>query len=901
MFEESNIMRAISYLRKPSFGFLRQAVISSILFSSIGPIAFAKPPTLTAIVLYDGPSGAAYLQVGDLLINGKAEVRDCTPFQGGSIDKSAYAKMQKVVLASGFILDRDKQGVLRYGSANSSSVCIVPENIKFEHNASFSLSELADQAKLGGTVIDAAPTVLPVIQKGAKLVFVAAPDKELAEFLLAQRSATIIGWQDYLAKYTSSPHVQEAKTSLSLLIEGAGEVYLSVYVKSAATPSPTYADLKNAKAQADKALAITPGQAQATNLQAAVRKELNAIADRGESELQAYKAALQSGVAGYSHLLNAKKLGEALSGIDPAFQPGQSLLKDSLLASNSFDAALIKAESAVKAKQMEAAIVSIKPLIPFSSEEPRIPAVVDAVYIYYLQLGKQFSATSDWDNAIKNLNRAVKVRDTAEADEALKEANKQLVIVRDKTAAAKSLEKSKDYEDNKDYINAFETLYSLPPAQRALVSDDIERLKNLYVKAATDEAKDLQKINGDLAGIADEKGIEKAYRYYDMAYELSQQAAYHDSVDVLASDLSKYFVAQAKIYLEKPEGSGTEIGWHYLDEALAYVPSNQIAHDTKEAFRAAHDMHSKISFKVLFRDQTSSRDSSGFIDTLEDAIVTGLEESPTIKAVRAKEQSGSVDPDFELEGEIVEHQITESETVIPKPSVYFVTTREVDNEKWTSAKRTYDNALKEIDADNSNLQIAATKNNKKLIKEVSEKLSQDKKTATDAQAVLDSTPAKRPEDVTHPYTYHERTIDVQNTIKLQFRIGETLSAKNGDPEIVEKDDHNQFVLIEEVKPEDTNGVKPTGTTPNTRVLQTALENTVRDMLIEKVKARVRVLPHEIYAKAMAREQDQNINGAGEAYLRFLSVTADDGSPERKHAKDFLFDKFNMDLDIEAKR
>jgi hypothetical protein len=187
------------------------------------------------------------------------------------------------------------------------------------------------------------------------------------------------------------------------------------------------------------------------------------------------------------------------------------------------------------------------------------------------------------------------------------------------------------------------------------------------------------------------------------------------------------------------------------------------------------------------------------------------------------------------------------------------------------------------------------------MKEVSEKLSQDKKTAADDQAALDSIPAKVTLDVTRPYNYHERTIDVQNTIKLQFRIGETLSTQKGNAEVVEKSDPRQFVLIEDVKPEDTNGVKPTGTSPNTRELQTALENTVRDMLIEKVKARVSVLPKELYSHAKAKEGEEDINGAGEAYLRYLSATTEDGSAERKHAKEFLKSNFNMDLDAEAKR
>ena len=186
-------------------------------------------------------------------------------------------------------------------------------------------------------------------------------------------------------------------------------------------------------------------------------------------------------------------------------------------------------------------------------------------------------------------------------------------------------------------------------------------------------------------------------------------------------------------------------------------------------------MHSKISLRVRFRDQTSSRNSSGFIDTLEDTIVAGLDESPTFKAVRANEQTGSVEPDFQLDGEILEHEIGGTPTVASKESKYRASTHDVQNEKWSAAKRAYDAALRDIETDNAALQAASTKNNKKQIKEITDKLSVDKKAASDDQAALDSIPEKVTEDVIRPYNYTQRTIDVKNTIKLQFRIGYTLS------------------------------------------------------------------------------------------------------------------------------
>ena len=118
----------------------------------------------------------------------------------------------------------------------------------------------------------------------------------------------------------------------------------------------------------------------------------------------------------------------------------------------------------------------------------------------------------------------------------------------------------------------------------------------------------------------------------------------------------------------------------------------------------------------------------------------------------------------------------------------------------------------------------------------------------------------------------------------------------GDAAIVTKEDPKQFVLIEDVKPDDTEGVKPTGTTPNTRELQTALENSVRDVLIEAVRSKVKDLPQRIYDEAKLREQNENLDGAAEAYLRFLNCTKGDGSVDRKRAKSFLTEQFNIHLE-----
>src|ERR1035438_8982772 len=125
-----------------------------------------------------------------------------------AVDKSTYGKMQKVTLSAGALLERDREGVFRYSTGAGPSLCLVPDNVKFDHNAYYSLSDVADQAKLTGTPLTPgiAATGLPPLKKGVKLFFVAAPDAELAEFLRGQRAADASGWLNFLSRYPASPH-----------------------------------------------------------------------------------------------------------------------------------------------------------------------------------------------------------------------------------------------------------------------------------------------------------------------------------------------------------------------------------------------------------------------------------------------------------------------------------------------------------------------------------------------------------------------------------------------------------------------------------------------------------------------------------------------------------------------
>ena len=108
-------------------------------------------------------------------------MRSCAGAESGSIEKSAYNKFPKLTLAAGGVLERGSDGVMRYATGEGAGVCVVPENVKFEHNASFTASALADSADLRARAVatgsDGSAAQQP-IKKGVKLVFVAAPSAD---------------------------------------------------------------------------------------------------------------------------------------------------------------------------------------------------------------------------------------------------------------------------------------------------------------------------------------------------------------------------------------------------------------------------------------------------------------------------------------------------------------------------------------------------------------------------------------------------------------------------------------------------------------------------------------------------------------------------------------------------
>ena len=879
-------------LRQPSpvlkFARLVLCLLAAFLLQGF---AGAKENPVTAIALFDSPSGPAYAQITGLLLNGKSELRVCDGVP--RINKTAYETMLRVQLAAGTSLQRGADGILTL-SMNNKPVCIVPGNLKFERNAELTAAEAAEQAVLQGAVVSSSipGNDLPLLKRGVRLIFVPAPDDELAQYLLAQRTNSIAGWQAFLAAHASSAHTNDAKSALAQVNEESAEADFARYQKSGEIGA-----LKQAEQQAIQANKAVSGFAPANKLRAQINKELDTLLEPDRTRLENFRKALAEQTAGLAQLRAAKKHNEELLTVNPEYAPLVNLRSEIGAEVRKLEAAVEAADSVAGTKGYDQAIQALGAYRIFAGEDPRIDAIVTQAYSVHFNRGRELAAQHDWENAVAEFRHATEIRsDSREAAAALKDAQAQFTATRDRQAAQRAIAESRDYAANKQFIEAYDVLAELPESQRALVKDQIEALKKDYPAAATRRALKLEEIHVPIRGRADEDAVLEAYELLNRAAALTGEPAIKLRLDLLSDKISAYYQDQAKRYLDKPLGSGVGIGWLYLNEADRYTPNLPTIRDTMARYSPAYQLRSRLSVGVALRDQTSRRDNPGFSDQLADAIATGLENSGlSVKVVRQTSSGAdSVQPNFVLVGEILAHRVVKEANLETLPSKYRTGTHEAHNDAWDQANHDYDTARQQLNTAQQALADAQGHFKKKeVIAADTEAVTSAQKQADDAKHKLETTPQTVIQSVTEPYNYTRRTIDLTASVELSYRI--TDSAGNlVEPGInVPKKDHKSFVVVENVKPEDTEGVKNKGTEPDEVQFLADQEIQARDALVKSVREKVLTLPAKILKEARSRATQGDVDGAAEEYVVYLNATQDGASQERQEASKFLHDHYNV--------
>jgi hypothetical protein len=397
-----------------------------------------------------------------------------------------------------------------------------------------------------------------------------------------------------------------------------------------------------------------------------------------------------------------------------------------------------------------------------------------------------------------------------------------------------------------------------------------------------------------IQGRADEIGVQQAYSYLQRACTLEpDNQNLKLRRDLVSQTLSDYYVARAKTYLDKPLGSGVGVAWLYLQEAQQYQPNRDDIRDERTKYSTIHKIRSTLSIKVVFRDQTSRRDSSGFADQLSDAIATGLETTALpVRIIRAAD-STPIDPNFQLIGDVLEHRPVTKPSIESLDSEYLVGTRDIPNEDWNRASREYEAANQDVQKAQRTLEATRTHGKKKDIATAQQAVDDAQKKVDTLGRKLDSIPKTKMIDVTKPYSYTKKTIDLSAVVELGFRITDASGSIVATNPSIKKEAEKQFMVLENVKPEDTKGVKQLGTTPDENQFLGDVEIGARGDLIKEVKDKVQTLPSKILAQARKRFMDGDTDGSAEEYILYLNSTPDSQTPERDEARKFLHDQFNM--------
>lgn len=864
---------------------------------------YAKDASLTAVVLFDGPQGAGYVQITDADLNGKIEVRSCDGIS--KFDKNTYNGLPRTSLAGASSLQRGADGVLLL-TANGKSVCVVPSNLKFERNVELTTVEAAEQAAIRGTPVSASPhdAMVPAFRPGVQLVFIPAPDVELADFLRAQRANTLRDWEDFLARYSSSPRRASAQNAIAGFHQQAASTALAQY-QSSSSKMQDIALLRQAYLEAQAAHQASPGYKPAEQLMDSIGRELDNLARPDQARLKAYRNALQDHTPGYSQLQTAKQHVERFLEVRPDYAPLLALQREIAGEHRKLEMTIVSAQGMMAEARYDQALSSLGPYLAFASEMPRVDAVINAAFKYHYENGQRLAGHQEWDKAGLEFSRAAAIRpDRKEAQAAAENASTQLEAQRNQQAATTAVLQSDMYAQQHQIVEAYNVLADLPEKQRALVTSQLAALSHDYVGAAVRRAQKLQESHVPIKNPTDQNAVLEAYVLWDRASSLADDPATTIKRDFLSSKISAYYLDEANRYLRKAAGSGAGIGWLYLKEAAHYgVTDVDSLKDQMARYEPIYQRRAQLSVGIVFGDQTSRRDSHGFADQLADAITSTLDSSGVPIAVvrNPAEVDAALQPNFTLVGQVLEHRVVKSASLDAPESKYRAGTHEMKSPAWLQIETEYESAQQQLSSAQHALADAQAEHKRKqVITDATDAVEQAQTSVDELRHKLETTEQNRVETVIEPYHYTRKNIDLTASAEIQFQFRDRAGNFVGQPADVRKDKHTTAVVVQDVKAEDTEGITNQGVEPDGAQFLTDLEIDSRNALVSTVREKAAELPSTVLQAARALAQKGDTDGAGELYVLYLNSTPQGASPERDEAAKFLHDHFNLSVSSAAK-
>ncbi len=891
---------AISRLERCSVA----VVLVVVLVGGASITTYAKDASLTAVVLFDGPQGAAYVEITEALLNGKIEVRSCDGVS--RLDKNTYNGLPRASLAGASSLQRRADGVLTL-TANGKSVCVVPSNLKFERSVELTPAAAAEQAMIRGTPVSSSPrdAMIPAFKPGVQLVFIAAPDVELADFLRAQRANTVRDWEDFLTRYPSSARRASAQNAIAGFHQAAAEAAFAQYQGSSGAKTQDLAMLRQANLEAQTASQSSPGYNPAARLIDDIGRELDNQARLDQTRLQAYRKALQDHTPGYSQLSAAKLHVERLLEVRPDYAPLLSLQREIAAEQRKLETTIVNAQVLVAESRYDQAVNSLGPYVAFASEIPRLDAVLNAAFQHHYERGQKLAASQDWEKASVEFGNAAAIRpDRKDVQTAADNAAAQIEAQRNRQAANAAVLESDEYARKNQFVEAYNVLADLPEKQRALVTSQLAALSHAYIGAAVQRAQKIQESHVPIKNPADENAALEAYVLWDRASSLGDDPAITLKRDFLSAKISAYYLDQANRYLQKASGSGAGVGWLYLKQAVRYGITNlDSLKDEMARYEPLYQRRSQLSIGIEFRDQTSRRDSHGFADQLADAVTRGLDSSGMPIAVmrNSSEVEEAQQPNFTLVGQVLEHRMVKNANLEAPESKYRAGTHETRNPAWLQIESGLDTAQQQLSSAQHALADAQAQHKKKqVISDASDAVQQAQKSVDELRHKLETTEQSHVETVVESYHYTKKTIDLTASAKIEFQFRDRSGNFVGQPADVRKDKRATTVVLQDVKAEDTEGITNQGVEPDGAQFLTDLEIESRNALIKGVRERAAELPAAVLQAAKTLAQQGDADGAAELYVLYLNATPQGASPGRDEAVKFLRDQFNLAVSADTK-
>ncbi len=871
--------------------------------------AAAKDRALIGVMLFPSDAGPAYAQVQGIQLNGKGEVYVCAA--NATIDNNNYKKQPKLQLALATALERGADGVLTMTTATGSQ-CVVPQNLKLEKNKPYTASDLAGMAQVMGTLVSASSNAqgggYPVQMKpGTKIVFVAAPDAENAEYLRAERAQTIPLWQGYIKQYPSGPHLAQARNGLATLFTKEAEAELAAYHKSLSgnqsANQPDYVRLNKAKMQIEESRKAVASYGRADFVMAQINEQVQALVDFGNAEIGKYKQALTDRTAGYEHLKTAKMHLDHARQADPGSGALAKAEAELNAQTQKLERATAQAESLVGSRRFDEAHAAVAAYTSFSGELPRVAAVIDAAFKNRRAKGEAFLGESKLAEAIAEFKKALEFRKDGPTSDLLKKTEAELNLFNNKEAALQAAEEAKTLAAQKKFVEAYEKLADLPEAQRSFVTLDMEALQKDYVKDLIVRSDALTKVHLPIRGRADEDAARTSFDHLTKAVNLEPNEGIRIKLDLVSDAVGDYYQKQAQRLLDKPRGSGLGLGWLLVKEGQRYKPELETLKDQISKYAPDYDTKGKLSVAIYFRDQTSRRDSLGFADQLADTVASGLETSGLtgIKTLTRKDRNameadvsaGAMFSNLQLVGDIIRHQVDKKQETQRLTSRYRAGHREVKAPEWIEMAGRIAVAERDYDRDRDAFNAAIPKMNKRQAAATARELDAKAAGIAELKQKLVAIPETQLQTITESYTYTKRTISYTSGVEVALRLVDPAVEDSKMVDTVKVEIPKSVTILENVKSEDVDGVVAEGDPLDEVQLMAEAESQAKTVMVKKLIEWVRDAPPKFLKEARARAANNDFEAAAERYIVYLNSTPMKASPERVEAQSFLRSNFNV--------